>query len=754
MKKLLLFLFLIPIFCFGQTTLPFDQINPTLRKSFKVLNNGYSFQLDSIYTGAVATRPAITGNFQFSGDSFISGSGANPTSLRFSTQISTQMGLTEVNHGQTGLTLAAVAASPSTYIPTAGGSDQFLLICLGENDVNAVSTYTEHQFALDWVTTLNYTIAHGWAANKVWLTNIGFNGALTSGSYTAPQYAARQAAFSFCVDSIAIVYGCLDVKINQLMHYAGGTQLTAPDLLHPNNLGHTQIAKLAYNTYYQHLFKYGFPLEADGLTQLNQLSLPKIPSLPIGATVPSQLLGITTGDTVGRLNQLPTGIGTAPGGVFYLNGQIQQKGWANPSGFTLGTYDIGMNELSRLAAFYTPNPGLNIVNYLQLMDGSGNLNLSTSTIGVIQAIVNGTTVQSWLQNGNTSITGNVLMPNQGKKFYYDQGAYQGGFYPLQGTGATTIYTSYSAGFINFLVSNGTNGGSLEAGRISKLGNWLLGGIVENGVKLDVTGNGRFSTGVNIGILGNVNQTAPVGSTTGGTLTAATYFAEVIPIDAFGNLGNQTLELSTTTTGSTSSIAYSWTALANAVSYRVYIGTTSLGENVYLATSGTSITYTGSGTTSGALPVQNATYLANVSSTGFANLTGINNSALTASKVVFTDASKNLTSTGIGTSSQGIAGDGSLYTLNAKPHTIFTPTTGSTVTLTNNQYNIINPAGALLALTVTLPSSPANNDCVFIKFTQNVTTVTYSGGTVVDGITAPTAGGLTVLTYDSGTTSWY
>lgn len=88
------------------------------------------------------------------------------------------------------------------------------------------------------------------------------------------------------------------------------------------------------------------------------------------------------------------------------------------------------------------------------------------------------------------------------------------------------------------------------------------------------------------------------------------------------------------------------------------------------------------------------------------------------------------------------------------HTIFTPTTGGTVSLTNNQYNIINPAGALLALTVNLPSSPANNDVVYIKFTQTISTVTYANGTVVDGITAPTAGGLTVLVYDSGTTSWY
>jgi hypothetical protein len=88
------------------------------------------------------------------------------------------------------------------------------------------------------------------------------------------------------------------------------------------------------------------------------------------------------------------------------------------------------------------------------------------------------------------------------------------------------------------------------------------------------------------------------------------------------------------------------------------------------------------------------------------------------------------------------------------HTIFTPLTGATVNLINKQYNIINPAGAILALTVNLPSTPSNNDVVYIKYTQTVTTVTYGNGTVVDGITSPVAGDLVVLTYDSGTTSWY
>lgn len=88
------------------------------------------------------------------------------------------------------------------------------------------------------------------------------------------------------------------------------------------------------------------------------------------------------------------------------------------------------------------------------------------------------------------------------------------------------------------------------------------------------------------------------------------------------------------------------------------------------------------------------------------------------------------------------------------HSISTPTTGQTVNLVKNRYNIINPAGALLALTVNLPVSPANNDLVYIKFTQNITTLSYTGGTVSDAITAPTIGSLIVLVYDSSTNTWY
>lgn len=88
------------------------------------------------------------------------------------------------------------------------------------------------------------------------------------------------------------------------------------------------------------------------------------------------------------------------------------------------------------------------------------------------------------------------------------------------------------------------------------------------------------------------------------------------------------------------------------------------------------------------------------------------------------------------------------------HTIFIPTTGQTINLVKNKYNIVNPAGTLLALTLNLPSGVVNNDILYIKFTQNVSTVSYTGGTVADPITAPTVGGLIVLVYDNATSTWY
>lgn len=87
-------------------------------------------------------------------------------------------------------------------------------------------------------------------------------------------------------------------------------------------------------------------------------------------------------------------------------------------------------------------------------------------------------------------------------------------------------------------------------------------------------------------------------------------------------------------------------------------------------------------------------VASTSSPTFANIT---DSGLTASKVVFTDGSKVLTSTGIGTSSQFIKGDGSLdsttYLSSVTAHNLLSATHGDTTASTVARGDIIIGSGA-------------------------------------------------------------
>lgn len=97
---------------------------------------------------------------------------------------------------------------------------------------------------------------------------------------------------------------------------------------------------------------------------------------------------------------------------------------------------------------------------------------------------------------------------------------------------------------------------------------------------------------------------------------------------------------------------------------------------------------------------------------------------------------------------------SLKFLIESEHTIFTPLTGETVTIINNSLNIIHPSTSLSTLNIYMPVSPVNGDCVKIKFTNSVETVTYLNGTVVCGNTAPIADTLVTLTYDLTSNKWF
>lgn len=94
------------------------------------------------------------------------------------------------------------------------------------------------------------------------------------------------------------------------------------------------------------------------------------------------------------------------------------------------------------------------------------------------------------------------------------------------------------------------------------------------------------------------------STTDGTLAAGTYFVKVAAINASG-VTIASAEASAATTGSTGSISVAYAPVAGATGYRVYVGTTSGGQNVYFTDTATPYVITAlTGGTSGTPPTIN------------------------------------------------------------------------------------------------------------------------------------------------------
>lgn len=128
----------------------------------------------------------------------------------------------------------------------------------------------------------------------------------------------------------------------------------------------------------------------------------------------------------------------------------------------------------------------------------------------------------------------------------------------------------------------------------------------------VSGNVN-SASINIGassvptVLANPTAATGAGSATGGTLAAATYYTQIVAIDIFGSKTSASPEsVGVTTTGNTGSIAYTWTAVPNAVSYQVWYSTSAGTEAAFFATAATSFTLTATSGTAGTISSSNTT----------------------------------------------------------------------------------------------------------------------------------------------------
>lgn len=94
--------------------------------------------------------------------------------------------------------------------------------------------------------------------------------------------------------------------------------------------------------------------------------------------------------------------------------------------------------------------------------------------------------------------------------------------------------------------------------------------------------------------------------------------------------------------------------------------------------------------------------------------------------------------------------------NITPPTTTAPTTGGTVAAATTQWNVINPAGTLATLTITLPDNPVDGELVEYSFRQIITSLTVAagaGGASVDGITTAAANSWARWGYVASLTRW-
>lgn len=94
------------------------------------------------------------------------------------------------------------------------------------------------------------------------------------------------------------------------------------------------------------------------------------------------------------------------------------------------------------------------------------------------------------------------------------------------------------------------------------------------------------------------------------------------------------------------------------------------------------------------------------------------------------------------------------TPNLVPVQYVVPTSGQTVVmLANIGRLVLNPAGLLATLTVTMPATPINGQQVSISSKQAITAMTINGGTIIGTITTLARGGFASFVYSTDCASW-
>jgi hypothetical protein len=325
-----------------------------------------------------------------------------------------------------------------------------------------------------------------------------------------------------------------------------------------------------------------------------------------------------------------------------------------------------------------------------------------------------------------------------------QGSYNNSGVPQITTNATlgafSLQRGSAADTDNVFVIN--NGAAAPTFTVTGAGQVVAAGLNATPIGAITPSTGAFTTltttssftvagGLKLNQLTTPATPTGAGSSSGGTLAAATYYAKIVAVDVNGQQTLPSTESSgTAVTGSTSSITWNWAAVPGATSYQIWYATASGAQAAYYTSSTNSFVMTAAAGTAGTLPVANRT--GSIQTSGAATV-----GALVASSLNSTPIGATTPSTGAFTTLQSTGattlGATTATSINSTPIGATTASTGAFTTLSSSGL------ATLASLTVTGSASFAaiNNTPIgnITPSTGAFSTLSSSGATTLGAVTA-------------------
>jgi len=435
------------------------------------INNGESAlsvrgKLNKLFNNDAASESFSGRSIRIIGDSYVAGTGASPSSNKFSTVLAGLFGLTEDSDGTSGM---GIKTAPTSKIPTYNAATyKYLALFLGLNDAvggGGQGPYNSTNFINEYTAYLNNAITtKGWPASSIIMFSCAGAALMAQSAFTTEILSVNTN-----IQNLATSFGCsyVDVYTAQTSAY-GGPNYYSSDGTHPNNIGHYNIAITGYGTVKQSYNITDQLFAINGISQFNDIRYINPPFLK---QTTFNLVGIDNTGKSGVVNSIPPNTKTS--GAFYLDGNTISKNAILPA--ILGADDIVVKSGASIKSAFSST----LYSQIDINDASAYMNFRNYSItGLIRFYVSGGTTGNQLlaltieANGNLTPTGDIGFA-PGKKINAPFGSNFTQILFTTGVGNMDFKNNFSGGLYRFYNSNAVNLGDTQFMQIQPSGRILM-----------------------------------------------------------------------------------------------------------------------------------------------------------------------------------------------------------------------------------------------------------------------------------------